>query len=88
MTQAIAYRGILERRGQYTRPATANNLERARDVVARYTRKLETNKTIWHGLQKPTIRVKIRQFLYKAMHKTQKIGNLLRSLSYGPHGPL
>ena len=75
ITQAIAYRGILERRGQYTRPATANNLERARDAVARYTRKLETDKTIWHGLQKPTIRVKIRQFLYKAMHETQKIGN-------------
>ena len=75
LTQAIAYKGILERRGPYTRPATANNLELARDAIARYTQKLETNKTIWRGLQKLTIRVKVRQFLYKAMHETQKIGH-------------
>ena len=37
ITQVIAYRGILERRGQYTRPATANILECVCDMVARYT---------------------------------------------------
>ena len=40
LTQAIAYKGILERRGPYTRPTTANNLELARDAIARYTQKL------------------------------------------------
>ena len=75
MTQAKAYKGILEKRGPYTRPATANNLELTREAIARYTGKLETNKTIWRGLQKPTIRSKVRQFLYKAMHETQKIGD-------------
>ena len=75
LTQAIAYKGILERRGPYTRPATSNNLELMRDAIARYTQKLETNKTIWRGLQKPSIRVKVRQFLYKAMHETQKISH-------------
>ena len=75
LTQAIAYKGILEKKGPYIRPATSNNLETARLAIAEYTQKLETDETIWHGLQKPTIRIKIRQFLYKAMHETQKIGN-------------
>ena len=75
LTQAIAYKGILEKKGPYIRPATSNNLETARLAIAEYMQKLETDETIWHGLQKPTIRIKIRQFLYKAMHETQKIGN-------------
>lgn len=75
LSQAIAYKGILEKRGPYNRPATTNNLEIARIAIAEYTQKLETNETIWRGLQKPTIRIKIRQFLYKEMHETQKIGN-------------
>ena len=75
LSQAIAYKGILEQRGPYTQPATSNNLESAQIAIAEYTQTLETNETIWHRLQKPTIRIKIRQFLYKAMHETQKIGH-------------
>ena len=75
LSQAIAYKGILEQRGPYTRPVTLNNLESAQIAIAEYTQTLETDKTIWRGLQKPMIRIKIRQFLYKAMHETQKIGH-------------
>jgi hypothetical protein len=35
---------------------------------------VETDETLWGNLQKPVFRIKIRQFLYKAMHSTQKIG--------------
>ena len=44
-------------------------------AIAEYTGKQETDEAIWRGLQKPVIRTKIRQFLYKAMHETQKIGH-------------
>ena len=75
LTQAIAYKGILEQKAPHTRPTTSYNLERARIAIADYTGKQETDENIWRGLQKPTIRTKIRQFLYKAMHETQKIGS-------------
>ena len=75
LTQVTAYKGIMEQRAPYNRPATAHNLERSQIAIADYTRKLETNESIWRGLQKTTIRTKICQFLYKAMHETQKIGN-------------
>ena len=75
LSQAIAYKGILEQRGPYTQLETSNNLESAQIAIAEYTQTLETDETIWRGLQKPTIRIKIRQFLYKAMYETQKIGH-------------
>ena len=75
LSQAIVYKGILEQRGPYTQPETSNNLESAQIAIAEYTQTLGTDETIWCGLQKPMIRIKIRQFLYKAMHETQKIGH-------------
>jgi hypothetical protein len=35
----------------------------------------ETDETIWNSLKSTTIRLKIRQFLFKATHGTQKIGH-------------
>ena len=75
LTQAIAYKGILEQKAPHICPTTSYNLERSWIAIADYTRKLETDENIWRGLQKPTIRTKIQQFLYKAMHETQKIGS-------------
>ena len=66
---------ILERRQPYARPSTSENLQRTCTAVTDYTQRMETDKTLWLGLQRPTIWIKIRQFLYKAMHETQKIGH-------------
>ena len=35
---------------------------------------VETDETIWNGTRNRTLRLPIRQFLYKAIHGTQKIG--------------
>jgi hypothetical protein len=50
MTQALAYRGILERKTKHTRRSTDDTLKHTREAIANHT---------------GNIRVKIRQFLYK-----------------------
>ena len=74
ITQALAYRGIKERHAPRDRDATNRNLNLTRIALLSYTGEMETNESIWLSLQNPAIRLRIRQFLYKAMHCTQKIG--------------
>ena len=75
LTQAIAYKGIKECRTHRERPTTNRNLELAKWAIFEINGTHETSGTIWEGLQNPTIRIRVRQFLYKAMHGTQKIGD-------------
>ena len=74
LTQAKAYRGILERRSAYRRDTTKNNLQRAREAIELYNGQKETDASLWLGLQCPDIRPKVRQFLLKMMHETPKVG--------------
>ena len=75
LSQAVAYRGIKERKPPRTRPTTALNLHLVRESLTTYHNKLETDGTLWKGLRNRSIRQKIRQFLFKAMHGTQKVGS-------------
>ena len=75
LSQAIAYRGIIERKPPHARPTTSLNLHVVRESLAAYHNNLETDGTLWKGLRNRSIHQKIRQFLFKAMHGTQKIGN-------------
>ena len=75
LTQALAYRGIKERHPPRERQTTDQNLELAKHALFEYSGVRETSETIWLGLQHPAIRIRIRQFLYKAIHGTQKIGD-------------
>lgn len=49
--------------------------------------------TIWQSIQNPTLKIKFRQFLYKGMTTTQKVGDfsnlypLPRDGIDGPHPP-
>ena len=74
ITQALAYKGIQEREHKEERNTTCLNLERVRGDLATQTGALETNETIWNLIRKTPVRLKIRQFFYKALHGTQKIG--------------
>jgi hypothetical protein len=56
LTQAIAYRGIMERQPPRSRETTEDNLQITREALH-------------------TLRTRVKQFLYKAMHGTQKIGS-------------
>jgi ribonuclease HI len=75
LTQAMAYKGICERKPQRERPATNLNLQRTKDAIYAFNGEKETNEAIWQGTRNPAIRIKIRQFLYKTLHNTQKIGD-------------
>lgn len=74
LTQAKAYRGILERKRIPTRQSTSNNIQRVREAIERYSGHSETDATIWKGMRNSSIRPKIRQFLYKATHEIFMIG--------------
>jgi ribonuclease HI len=74
LSQAIAYRGICEQKTITPCPATNRNLDITREAVMDYTGNSETNKTIWRSLRKHTIRLRVQQFLFKAMHSTPMIG--------------
>ena len=74
LTQAIAYRGILEKMSPEPRRTTEKNLRLTREALTQLTGENETNATIWRNLRKPTIRPIVQQFLYKVMHGTYMIG--------------
>ena len=74
LTQAIAYQGIYEKAPRKERHTTNLNLEKVWSGIADQTGSLETNETIWNLIRKTPIRLKIKQFLHKTLHGTQKIG--------------
>ena len=74
LNQATAYRGIMERHPHPSRATTSENLQTTREAIHAYNGLLETDETIWLGMQRHTIRTRVKQFLYKAMHGTQKVG--------------
>jgi hypothetical protein len=81
LTQAVAYRGIRARKTKTPRQATERNLQRAKEAIAEYSGEWETSETIWKELKNTAIRLKIRQYLYKTLHETQKIGPYWRNIN-------
>ena len=75
LTQALAYKGILESQTHRKRLTTETNLSLTRDALAAHHNDIDTDETIWKGLHNSVLRIKTCQFLYKAMHGMQKIGN-------------
>ena len=75
LTQAVAYRGIIEQKPPCTRHTTSQNISRVHESLASYHNELESDSTLWKGLCNRSIHLQVRQFLFKAMHGTQKIGS-------------
>lgn len=76
LTQAIAYRGIRESHRPPPRVATDRNIDEAREAILAYSGSDETDESIWQGIRKRTIRLRVQQFLYKAIHNTMMIGEV------------
>ena len=74
LNQATAYRGIMERLPHPHRETTSVNLQATREAIHGYNGLLETDEAIWSGMRRRTLRTRTKQFLYKAMHGTQKVG--------------
>jgi RNase H len=75
ISQATAYKGIIERKPPLSRRTTLTNIQLTRDALAAFNNAQEIDETIWNSLRNTAIRLKIRQLLFKAMHGTQKIGH-------------
>ena len=76
LTQAIAYRGIRSRRPETSRATTNRNIDLARESIQEHTGDLETIETIWKSIRKRTIRLRVQQFLFKAIHNTPMTGEV------------
>jgi len=74
LTQATAYKGIIENTTPPPRQSSSENVQRARTAIERYSGNDETDAAIWMSIRKSSIRPKITQFLFKTMHNTFKIG--------------
>ena len=73
LTQAVAYKGIKESKTVQPRQTTTENLELTRNAIMAYTEECETDETIWKSIRKRNIRLRVQQFLYKAIHGTQMV---------------
>ena len=80
ITQAIAYQGIMTRKPQRDRRSTAENLNQTREAVEAYCGTLETDETIWKSLRKKVLRTRVKQFLYKTMHRAYMVGSIWRHI--------
>ena len=76
ITQALAYRGIMEKRLRLTREGSEENIGEARRAIAMINKSQETAETIWTNLKKPVLRHRVQQFLFKAMHNAYIIGSV------------
>ena len=76
ISQALAYRGIRERGKKDARTVTDANIEAARVAITAYTGLDETDRTIWRSTRKRTIRLRVQQFLFKAIHNTPMVGEV------------
>ncbi|KAH8992432.1 ribonuclease H-like protein [Lactarius akahatsu] len=74
ITQAVAYKGIQENTTKNQRRTTNINLEKIKSDLRDQIGTSETNESIWRNIRKAPIRLKIREFFYKTLHGTQKIG--------------
>ena len=81
ISQSTAYKGIMERKPPPFRLTTLSNLQYTREALAAFHNTQETDATIWNGLKSTAIRLRIRQFLYKALHDTQKVGEYWKHIS-------
>jgi len=81
LTQATAYRGILERKQPEPRNTSEKIIQLTRIAVRRVTGEAETNAAIWLSTRKKILRPIIQQFFYKTIHGTHLVGKYWRNIN-------
>ena len=76
MTQALAYRGIQQKKTESSPPTTPILLQQIQDTILDFNGQCKTNMTIWKSFRKPILRTWVQQFLYKATHQALIVGNI------------
>ncbi|KAH9022517.1 ribonuclease H-like protein, partial [Lactarius deliciosus] len=85
LTQATAYKGIRERHLPQPRHTTAKNIELAKTAILRFNKIPETSGSIWKNIRKRSIRPKIQQYIFKAMHGTFMLGEFWGNIPEHEH---
>ncbi|KAI0355174.1 ribonuclease H-like protein [Trametes cingulata] len=75
LTQSLAYKGIRAQARKHNRLTTERTLQLIRSAVLGATGLDFTESRIWTALRKDPIMRKTRDFLWKAIHGAQKVGN-------------
>ncbi|KNZ80733.1 Ribonuclease H1 [Termitomyces sp. J132] len=74
ITQALAYKGILEGLPKTTRKGTEVHLDMTRWAAKERTGEMPTDEVIWKALKDKDLSKQIKAFMWKAMHNGYKIG--------------
>ncbi|KAH9963408.1 hypothetical protein BJV74DRAFT_799729 [Russula compacta] len=80
MSQALAYRGIMEHRRRPICESSNANISEASRVIGVINSTYEAAKTIWMDLKKLALRYRVQQFLFKVMHNAFLIGNIWNAM--------
>ncbi|PBK88648.1 hypothetical protein ARMGADRAFT_1054899 [Armillaria gallica] len=75
MTQAIAYKGIVERRKVEVRHKTEINLDRIRVTVAEINGNEPDDASIWRAMRHKDMTRQARGFMWKSIHGAFKLGD-------------
>jgi hypothetical protein len=76
LSQALAYKGIRGQSANTQRAISNRNISMAREAIKALMGSYETDKTIWKGIRKHTIQLRVQQFLFKAIHSTPMVGGV------------
>ncbi|ETW76497.1 ribonuclease H [Heterobasidion irregulare TC 32-1] len=76
LSQATAYRGIrnLKEKELKQRTGTKTHLDITRGALKELTGVQEMNEAIWCGIRNNDLSLNVRQFIYKALHNTHRVG--------------
>ncbi|EJD55607.1 hypothetical protein AURDEDRAFT_26456, partial [Auricularia subglabra TFB-10046 SS5] len=75
ITQNHAYRILCSIRGSSQRRGTMVNIGRIRAAVGEATGHWPTEREVWETTRMPELHKPIREFLWRAMHNMQSVGN-------------
>ena len=68
ISQALMYKGIMEKKDRPTRELSSKNVRETVRVIGKVNRTQETEGTVWLDLKNSAIRHRVQQFLFKMMH--------------------
>lgn len=85
LTQAVAYRGIIERYPVPDRKGTTAHLDATRWAAKERVGEFPTDKQIWLSLRDKDLSKQVRNFLWRAMHNAYKIGKYWENIKDYEH---
>ncbi|EIN12477.1 RnaseH-domain-containing protein [Punctularia strigosozonata HHB-11173 SS5] len=81
MSQSLLYRGIMSKQGPMdTRRAALAPLDMARHAIADLSGSVLSDEAIWLSTRRKDLRTPIRQFLFRALHNSHRIGGFWRNV--------